>query len=215
MVEENAPERGRDNTPAARPSSSLQTRIAVIAAGFMVLSSAALAAYIGIELRRAVEESVLHEALLFSDTLESTVIGLAAQSDFAAMQGYIDRLVSIRDANDIEINVLMFSGQTSAIVASNDPLNIEQTSEEEHLALLESLAFDRPVIDIDREDEDIDPDDDPSKRFDPAHPDYYFRPGVRFLSITTPLVADGRRLGSLNTKLSLSFLDERLGAIFR
>ena len=101
------------------------------------------------------------------------------------------------------------------MIASNDPLNIEATSEEEHEALLDALTRGTPVAFIGVEDDDIDPDDDVSKRVDPKHPDYYFRPGVRFVSVTTPLVADGISIGSINTKFSLRFLDETLDTILR
>lgn len=195
---------------------SLQLRMIgitlVVVAGMLAL----LAAYMMSELKKGGEESLLHEALLFSDTLESSIIEMAAKSDIAGIQAQIDRMVAIRKKNDLEINVLMFEGreqEASLIVASNDPLNIEPTSPEEHQALLASTQQACAVTLIDHEDGHVDADDDLTKRSDPSHPDYYFRPGVRYMSITTPLIASGRPVGSLNTKLSLQFLDDRLAAI--
>ena len=193
---------------------SVRIRILVAAALLAAGISGALAAYVIVDLSRAVEDQVLHEGLLFSNTLEATIVELVSRGDVAAIQDHIDRMVAIRSVNDLEINVLLVTAVGSAIVASNDPLNVGPASPEEHGALLDAIASLAPIVILGREDADVDPDDDLSKRFDPAHPDYYFRPGVRFVSITTPLFVGGEAIGSLNTKLSLSFLDQRLASMF-
>jgi class 3 adenylate cyclase len=193
---------------------SLRLRILIIAVGFTTAISAALATFITLEFKDAVEESVLHEGVLFSDSLEASITEPTRRADYRAVQDQIDRMMAIRDENDVEVNVIILDGSSSEIVASNDPLNVEATDDEEHEALVASLEFDSPVVTIDVESADIDPDDDPTKRFDPTHPDYYFRPGVRFVSITTPLLDGQRKIGSINSKYSLKFLDETLDAIF-
>ena len=49
---------------------------------------------------------------------------------------------------------------------------------------------------------------------DPKQPDYYFKPGHRYVSITAPLFTEKREYGSINVKLSLSFLDTKLKFIY-
>ncbi|HEQ60054.1 MAG TPA: hypothetical protein ENN74_00430 [Firmicutes bacterium] len=47
----------------------------------------------------------------------------------------------------------------------------------------------------------------------PGSPDCYIRPGERFISMTTPLMVEGQKLGSINTKLSLAHIDQQLNSI--
>ncbi len=157
-----------------------------------------------------------HEGLLLSDLLESSISPTILEMDIKGTQAFIDRLVSIREKNDIEINVILVQGDQSAIVASNIPDNIEETSAEEHASLIASLKNDQPVVFIDKDIEDgneEDEEDDDLNRLNPEHPDFYFPDGQRFLSITTPLIDLGNRRGSINIKMSLAVLDQKIKRI--
>jgi HD-GYP domain-containing protein (c-di-GMP phosphodiesterase class II) len=135
----------------------------------------------------------------------------AVRSDIASMQGYIDSIVTTRQVNDIEINVIQLTEPgRSRIVASNNRGNIGATDDQEHQALEEALLSTEPFIEIEKNIFDIDPDDDVTTYSDPEHPDYYFPPGFRIVSITTPLIAEGTGWGSINIDLSLAYLDRRL-----
>jgi HD-GYP domain-containing protein (c-di-GMP phosphodiesterase class II) len=155
--------------------------------------------------------TVYHEGLLLSDALESEILPHAVRSDIASMQGYIDSIVTTRQVNDIEINVIQLTEPgRSRIVASNNRGNIGATDDQEHQALEEALLSTEPFIEIEKNIFDIDPDDDVTTYSDPEHPDYYFPPGFRIVSITTPLIAEGTGWGSINIDLSLAYLDRRL-----
>lgn len=150
-----------------------------------------------------------HEALMLSDVLEASIApSLAGTPDVEALQRHVDRIAVTREKNDIEINILLLQGDRSAIVASNIPDNIEATSDYEHRDLLAALEQGHPIVFIDREEESA-PDASPA----PGSPDCYIRPGQRFISMTTPLMLEGRKLGSINTKLSLAYVDRQLNTI--
>ena len=190
---------------------SLRTRIVFI----VVLSLCALAFLLANHLLDQFEEAtrigVLHEGLLISNLIESSVAEMAERKDAKGIQQYLNRLVSIRSRNDIEMNVLFLHGDRSAIVASNVPDNIEAADEEEHRELLIATARRRAYILIETEDSDVDADD--PRQVGPNHPDFYFSPGYRLLNITTPLMVNGRGLGSVNIKLSLRDLDMQVEAV--
>ena len=98
---------------------SLRLRILVIAVGFTTTISAALSGFITNEFKGAVEESVLHEGLLFSDALEASIVASARRADYSAIQAHLDRLMEIRGDADIEVNVIVLDGASSTIVASH------------------------------------------------------------------------------------------------
>lgn len=157
------------------------------------------------------EIELRHEGMVLANSLESGMLTYFDRRNIAGMQNYIDSLVRIREKNDIEINVMLLDGEKSAIVASNIPDNIEETSKDEHQNLIKSLQYGQPVFMIGREDAD-----DLSKKLPaPSNPDHYFPSGYRFISITNPLMMDGRGIGSINLKLSLAFLDRELKEINR
>ncbi|MET0066247.1 MAG: HD domain-containing phosphohydrolase [Candidatus Thiodiazotropha sp.] len=194
---------------------SLRFRILAMVIGFVLVSTVLLSLYVVRQFQSLYESNIVHEGVLFGNALEAGVIEHAARGNEAAIQEFLDRFVAIRERNDVEINILLLRGDTSFIVASNNPSNIEQTDDEEHEALLASIASRRPVVEIESNSFDVDPDDDLSQMFDPQHPDYYFPPGTRVSSITTPLIDEGKGVGSINIEFSLSHLDQRLESIYR
>jgi len=194
---------------------SLRFRILAIVAGFVLLITVAFTAYTIEQFGESTELSILHEGLLLSDTIESSIGELAGRDDIRGIQAYLDRLAVTRQTNDIEINVLFLREDYSDIVASNNADNLEAADHEEHLEILDVLKTGKPSIFIDTEYGDVDADDNLAARDDPSHPDYYFPTGYRFISITTPLISKGRGVGSVNTKLSLRYLDQKLAVVYR
>lgn len=193
------------------PLNSLQFRILLLVIGFVGIGAIALTSYLTREFEEGTRLGVLHEGLLISNLIESSVVELAEEGDAPAIQRTLDRLVSIRERNDIEMNVLFLKGERSDIVASNIADNVEAADPEEHRELLTALARGRPSVFIETEDASVDPDDPAS--VGPDHPDYYVKPGDRLLNISTPLASGGRSLGSVNVKLSLAELDAQIAVI--
>lgn len=190
---------------------SLRTRILFIVVFFICALAFVLADHLLDQFEEATRIGVLHEGLLISNLIESSVAEMAERKDAKGIQQYLNRLVSIRERNDIEMNVIFSLGERSVIVASNVPDNIEEADEEEHRELLIATARQSPYIVIETEDSDVDADD--LLQVGPHHPDFYFSPGRRLVNITTPLMVNGRGLGSVNIKLSLSDLDRQVEAI--
>ena len=186
---------------------SLRVRIITIVISFLVIVPILFTAYLINEFDAASEANIMHEGILLSNTLEGVIGDYAYQKDIPSIQAYIDRVVALREKNDIEINVIFPRGEKSEIVASNDRSNIEETDKEEHFAMLEALKRRHPILEINFNAPDLDPDDNPVARFDPTHIDYYIKPGSRVMSITTPLIVREHKLGSMNVQLSLGGLD--------
>ena len=187
--------------------------VVLIVAGITILMSY----FILQKLEHITTLELQHEGILLSNSLEAGIMPLAKKWNIRGLQDYIDRFIAIRGKGDLEINIIQINGPKSKIVASNDPGNIEETSEEEHANLLSALEYSQPIIFIGRDDDedsedDIDLDNE-NNNPGPMHPDYYLRAGQRFMSLTTPLFDNNRPLGSINIKLSLSTLDTKLKSI--
>ncbi|MDA0989648.1 MAG: response regulator [Verrucomicrobia bacterium] len=202
------------------PVRSLRVRILLAISASVLLMVAAVIGFGAHQIQHMSVVQVQHEGILLSHVLESALQEPAARGDVAAMQAYIDRLVRQRDKNDMEVNVVMLRGAASDIVASNVPDNIEEADEEEHAATLAALQSGKPDLEIEVEDQistaPVDQQAPPDHYHgDPSHPDYYFPAGSRLLSITTPLKAGERALGSINVKLSLHYLDTELAMLTR
>jgi signal transduction histidine kinase len=198
---------------------SLRLRILGLVVVFVIGITGLMSFYI---LRQFEDVTILeleHEGILLSNALEAVIGSLAKVSDIHGIQDYINRLVKIRGRSDLEINIMLIQGDKSAVVASNDPENIEENSRRDHVALLDALKHKQPVVYIGRDDADRDEDiNHPSSLENtpphgPLYPDYYFLPDQRFLSITTPLFDSDSKLGCINIKLSLASLDQKLGII--
>lgn len=201
--------------PDVRLLHSLRFRIILMVAGFVFSLVTLFAAYTIEQFGEATELAVLHEGELLSDTIESSIAEMAGHNDIAGMQAYLDRLVAARQMNDVEMNVIFLRGDYSDIVASNNPDNIEEADDEEHVDTLRALAAGVNNMFIEAEDDELEEDDNPEDFTNPDHPDYYFQPGYRFISITTPLTFADRDIGSINIKLSLTFLDRKLENVYR
>jgi heavy metal sensor kinase len=196
---------------------SIQVRVLSLVVVLMIAVTSLLSWYVLGQFQTATTFELEQEGILLSNALEAAISPLVEVGDIPNVQRHIDRLVAIRERNDIEINIIFLDGDTSEIVASNNPDNIEETSAEEHANLLASLDHQRPVILIEREEEDVEDiaenDEETEITPSPDHPDLYLLEGQRFLSITTPLIVSGRKLGSINVKLSLAQLDQELAMI--
>lgn len=193
---------------------SLRVHILVFVFSFLIVVLTLFTANTLAEFEKANKASIEHEGLLLSNILEAGIANLAIKKDIASMQSYIDRIVALREQNDIEINVMFPVGEKSEIVASNDRGNIESTDEEEHKAMLEALKLRRPILVVDKTSNDIDPDDNPDSILDRSHIDYYIKPGYRFISIITPLIVNQQKLGAINVQLSLGSLDIAIRALY-
>ena len=190
---------------------SIRPRILALVIGLVVAVSMVFFYYILHQFEQVAVFQLEHQGLLMSDLIEAGIHPFVADRDIPEIQKYIDRFVRVREKNDIEINIMFLDGHTSHIVAGNNPDNVGETSGEEHAALLDALKNDTSIIRIDQ-DNDQDKDDHADDR---SHPDYYIPDAYRFLSITTPLVIDAKRVGSINVKMSLQFLDEKIrGVLF-
>lgn len=195
------------------PVHSIRIRVLILVAALVVAATSLLSWYVLGQFEAATAFELQQAGILLSDALEASIIPAAAAGDISALQTHIDRLVATRERNDIEINIMLLEGDTSATVASNIPDNIEETDPEEHRDLLASLAHQSPVVFIGRDDDDEGLGEDEKTDLSPSNPDYYFSRGQRFLSITTPLSLSDRKLGSINLKLSLARVDQELVAI--
>lgn len=204
----------RREKPKLQLRHSLRFRIILMVAGVVLGMVGLFAAYAIEQFGEATELAVLHEGELLSDAIESSIAKMADRNDITGIQAYLDRLVRARNMNDVEMNVMFVRGAYSDIVASNNPDNIEQADEHEHADTLRALAAGRNNMFIEVEDP-LEEDDNPEDFINPDHPDYYFQPGYRFISITTPLAAGTRGIGSINIKLSLTFLDQKLASVYR
>ncbi len=195
---------------------SLRLKFTAIIAGTVLLISAGIAFFVITQFTQISLLTINHEGILLSDAVEAAIVKYLLKDDFPSIQRYIDELVDTRELNDIEINVIkLIDSRNSKIVVSNNSSNIEATDEEEHATLLEALEENEPHIDIETPSFDIDPDDDLSTYEDPEHPDHYIPPGFRVMSITTPLIVDNKKWGSINIEISLQYLDIKLKNIYK
>lgn len=188
-------------------------RYALLAILLIIIASTILAFY---NLQRFEEFSTFnlqHEGIILSNALEASIASESDLENVKELQARIDRFTSASDSS-IELNIMVIKGDWSEIIASNEPGNIEETSEEEHQNLLSSLKLGKPVAFIGIEDEDDDDDEDILEaEKEGTSVVKELKPGERFLSITTPLIFNGNGLGSINTKLSLESIDQKIGAI--
>jgi hypothetical protein len=145
-----------------------------------------------------------HEGILLADALKASIAISVEKSDIQEIQSVIDRFSALR-GKDIELNVIFLGEEGSSIVASNIKGNIEETSDEEHENLLKSLKHKTPVVFIGDESKELKDDDDPDE--------ITLLDKGRFLSITVPLTLSEKDVGSINAKLSLIPVDEKIGAI--
>lgn len=198
---------------------SIQIRVLIFVVTLMVVVISLLSWYTLHQFEAATTFELEQEGILLSNALEASVGPLAEAGDIAGLQRHIDRLVATRERNDIEINIMLLNEDTSAVVASNDPDNLETTSPEEHANLLASLNHRRPVVLIGREEAEQNAKTQGDKKTEPTpgsdRPDFYLSAGQRYLSITTPLVENDRPLGSINVILSLARIDQQLVVIRR
>lgn len=189
---------------------SIRARLLLLVIIFVVLATTLLGLYTSYLFEEATTLQLEHEGLLLADTLKADLGPLIEARDIARMQEQIDRLAAARARNDIEINIMLLDGDTSATVAGNVPDNIGQNDGEEHASLLRSLENETPLVTLEKS--STLPED---TNFPPTHPEYYLNTGKRLMKITTPLIINGRKFGSIVVELSLAPLDEKLDAIRR
>ena len=194
------------------PSRSLRTRILLAIAVTVLFLITALILLGVARIRHMLFVQVRHEGLILSDTVEAAVGEFAKAGDARGIQRYIDSFVAHRTKNDIEINVLLLRGDSSEIVASNVPDNIEAADAEEHDAVLRAIASGEPDLEIEF---DVGPENEEERRIarDSRHPDFYFRAGSRVLNVTTPLGQAGAPIGGINIKLTLRHVDDALASL--
>ena len=189
----------------------IRLRFAILIALLVIAGNALLAIYNVKQFESFSTIELQHEGLLLSHALETGISSSAEIRDIAALQKRIDRFSAARQ-NDIEINIVLLEGAKSRIVASNIYDNIEEASNEEHENLLKSIKNGKPVVLIcDKDDNDDDDDDQiPENLESLGKNDFDFPDDHRFLDITVPLIIDGEGLGSINAKLSLRELDNKI-----
>lgn len=177
-----------------------------------VLGSLVLGLFILDQFESALTLGLKQQGILLAQSLDAGIAPHAERSDTAALQAAIDRFVAAQE-HDIEVNIILLKGGKSYIVASNIADNIERTSKEEHKDLLKSLKLGKPVFFISEgEEEDEEEDEDSDKK---APSQYDFPDNRHFMSVMTPIFAGGKGLGSINVKLSLEILDQKLSSIRR
>ncbi|MBU2511156.1 histidine kinase [bacterium] len=193
-----------------------QMRYAIMVILLVIIASTTLAFY---NLKQFEEFSTFNlqrEGILLSHILSASIVSREDLENTSGLQARIDRFTTSSESNIkfIELNIMLLEGDGSIIVASNEPGNIEETSEEEHENLLSSLKYGKPVVFIGvEEDNDEDDENDAHPISDKSASFGGFQKEKRFLSVTTPLIFDGKGLGSINTKLSLDPVDEKTGLI--
>ena len=193
---------------------SLRLRTLLLLALLVAVMTAISAFYNLQQLEATTIRALEHEGIMLADALTAGIISAADVGNVTGLQARVDRLVAAR-ANQIEVNIVILQGDKSFIVASNNPDNVEKTSEQEHADLLAVLTQPAPVIFVSR---------DPLPTATPRAPDFptptplpagallppTIPDGQRFLSITAPLEVDGKRVGSIGVVLSLADLDRQL-----
>jgi hypothetical protein len=184
----------------------------------VVLGSLLLGLFILHQFEAALQLSLKDQGILLAQALEAGISPDMAKDNIKGLQDTIDRFVAAQQ-NDIEVNIISLKGEKSFMVASNIADNIEKTSKEEHQDLLDSLKSGQPVFFISEgEDEEEEEEEDDEKEKTPSlgvHGEvlYDFPDNRRFMSITTPIIVNGKGLGSINVKLSLVPLDKKLDLI--
>ncbi|MDD5093262.1 MAG: ATP-binding protein [Dehalococcoidia bacterium] len=188
---------------------SIQLRVLLLVFILVLAAMVLLAAYTLDQFEKSTRIELEHEGLLLSSALEEAgIVPLAEARDIPGLQERINTLSSAL-RNAIEVNVILLKDDGSAIVASNIPGNIRETSTREHEVLLEALSRGGPVVFTGRNPEH---EGRPAPSGTPieASPEPHFFEAHRFLSVTTPLTIDGQKLGSINVKVSLDELHEDL-----
>src|ERR1044071_4680354 len=109
---------------------SIQIRVLILVVVLMIAVTSLLSWYTLRQFESATTLELEQEGLLLSNALEAAISPLVEAGDISGLQHHIDRLVATRERNDIEINIMLLGDQGSAIVASNNPKNIEVTSPE-------------------------------------------------------------------------------------
>ena len=193
--------------PAVGFRHSLRFRLLALVCLFVVAATILLAFYTLRQFEQATTFEIEHEGRLMSDMLQATILPALARNDIAGVQAHVDRIGAIREKNDIEINVVLLRDGYSDIVASNVPGNIEKADPEEHANLLLALEQIGPIVSIEEPVADSAP---PNEMITPSHPDYYIPSDRRVLTLSTPLVVDGRKLGCINVKSTLAAIDDQL-----
>ncbi len=192
-------------------SDSIRTRILILVASVVIIFSISYSGYAIYEFQKLSKLNVLHEGEILSNILKISIEKPILSGNFKDIQDTLNRFVSLRAKNDVEINVIFLNQindlSGSRVIASNVPDNIEQTDPEEHQELLNALKLNTVFLELDIEDDELEDETEFQHRQNKNHPDHYFPVGDRFINITTPLIFNNKAYGSINVKLSLSFLD--------
>jgi len=182
----------------------------------VVLGSLLLSLFILHQFEAASQLNLRHQGILLAQAMEAGISPDATEENVKGLQDTIDRFVTARE-NDIEVNIMILKGPKSYIVASNIEDNIEETSKEEHQNLLNSLELGQPVFFIsegENEEDDDDDDDEKAPVLDVHRNEKFdFLDDKPFMSITTPIIVNGKGLGSINVQLSLEPLNKKLARI--
>ncbi|MBU0996160.1 MAG: histidine kinase [Proteobacteria bacterium] len=189
-------------------------RFVILIISLIILTSAMPAIY---TLKGFKDFSMLeieHQGLLVAHALSAGIVTYTDIDNIKGIQERIDRFSEARE-NDVEINIMFVDGHTSRIVASNIKENIAETSPEEHENLLASLKYGKPVILIGDEtgDDENSPENGTENTDNDTRSEIFDFHHKRFLSITVPIVLEGNGIGSINVKVSLADLYEKIGAI--
>lgn len=171
-----------------------------------LLLTGAVALYNLSTAERAELDQAQRNAALLAKALDA---GIQSEADLTqeALQARISGLTNA--TSDIqEFNVLLLEGSGSAIVASNDPGNLEETSPDEHEALLDVLHHGRPVVIIGQEEAEKvprtpEPTPLPGTEIQGlSDPAWTGRP-PRYVSLFAPIHVAGQPVGAINVKFVL------------
>ncbi len=194
---------------------SIRLRVLLLVVIVVLVAAIPLAYYISHQTEKDAQTELAHKALLLSNALEAGIFSIDEVQDIPSLQNRIDRLSEALES-EIEVNIIMLQGEKSAIVASNIAENIGETSERDHKDLLAVLEGGEPIVLIRGEDESqesaADSGGETPPETGPSPPSSFddFPSEDDHLVVSTPLIVDDQKIGSINVKLSVDDLEEEI-----
>ncbi len=176
----------------------------------VVLGSLMLGLFILHQFETASKFSLRHQGILIAKALEAGILPDILNNNTKGLQSSVDRFVSAQE-NDIEVNIMLLKEKNAYTVASNIEDNIEEADEDEYQDILSSIKIAKPLFFISKGEPSNEEDED-EKAIDgaPENGSYSFSDTRPFMSITAPIINQGKGLGCINIKLSLEPLEQKI-----